>query len=92
MKDVNNSKIVVEEEFLDPKYGLYKFYDFPKRYIGPNALITQTNNRNWVWHERLRHLNFRTLKLMVKHDTVDGLPKHVPRDGVCEGCVLGTHH
>jgi hypothetical protein len=32
------------------------------------------------------------MKLMVKLDIVARLPRVVPLDGVCEGCVLGKHH
>jgi len=32
------------------------------------------------------------MKLMVKFNIVSGLPRVVPLDCVCKGCVLGKHH
>jgi hypothetical protein len=43
-------------------------------------------------HEQLGHLNYRSLKSMSTQNMVVGLPKVLPPDGVCRGCVLGKHH
>ena len=47
--------------YLDPKDGIYKFYDYPINNLGPTCLsylIAQTNNRSQIWHEKIRHLKF----------------------------------
>jgi hypothetical protein len=55
-------------------------------------MISQADERSRIWHEQLEHLNFRNLKMMVTQNMVVGLPKVLPPDGVCKGCVLGKHH
>jgi hypothetical protein len=47
---------------------LYKFYVFPEKYPRPTALTAQIDDHHRNWHERLKKLNFQSLKLMVKHD------------------------
>lgn len=45
-----------------------------------------------IWHQRLAHLNYKTILEMSNSDLVDGLslPKtcHIPED-ICHGCAFG---
>ena len=84
--------MTITKGFLDSKDRLYKFCDLSRLDTGLTALIAQANEQNKIWHERLEHLNFHNLKLMVTQDMVSILPKLLPFDGVCKGCVLGKHH
>ncbi|CAL2241192.1 unnamed protein product [Prunus armeniaca] len=45
----------------------------------------------WVWHRRLGHLNFVSMKKMQQTQMVLGLPDFSEK-GVCEGCVYGKSH
>jgi hypothetical protein len=56
------------------------------------TLISEDNECSIIWHERLRHLNFHSLKLMMTQNMVVGLPKVLPPFGVCKGFVLGKNH
>ena len=35
---------------------------------------------------------FYSIKLMVIQNMVSSVPKSLPPNGVCKGCVLGKHH
>nr|XP_008358577.2 uncharacterized protein LOC103422304 [Malus domestica] len=46
----------------------------------------------WVWHRRLGHLNFTSMKKMQQTQMVLGLPDFSEKEGVCESCVYGKSH
>ena len=53
------------------------------------ALKTEVVADSWLWHRRLGHLNFQSLKKLEK--MVYGLPPIHELKEVCEGCALGKH-
>nr|GEV85021.1 hypothetical protein [Tanacetum cinerariifolium] len=57
----------------------------------PNCLMAKaTSSQAWLWHRRLSHLNFDTVNLLSKNDTVIGLPKlKFVKDHLCSSCELG---
>nr|GEW53143.1 hypothetical protein [Tanacetum cinerariifolium] len=49
-----------------------------------------TSSQAWLWHRRLSHLNFDTINLLSKNDSVVGLPKlKFVKDHLCSSCELG---
>nr|GEY01034.1 hypothetical protein [Tanacetum cinerariifolium] len=49
-----------------------------------------TSSQAWLWHRRLSHFNFNTIKLLSKNDIVVGLPKlKFVKDHLCSSCELG---
>nr|GEU31529.1 putative ribonuclease H-like domain-containing protein [Tanacetum cinerariifolium] len=45
------------------------------------------------WHRRLGHLNFKTMKKLVRHNLVRGLPtKCFENDHTCTACLKGKQH
>ncbi|GKF85690.1 retrovirus-related pol polyprotein from transposon TNT 1-94 [Tanacetum coccineum] len=49
-----------------------------------------TSSQTWLWHRRLSHLNFNTIKLLSKNNIVTGLPKlKFVKDHLCSSCELG---
>ncbi|GJU28174.1 retrovirus-related pol polyprotein from transposon TNT 1-94 [Tanacetum coccineum] len=49
-----------------------------------------SSSQAWLWHRRLLHLNFDTINLLLKNDTVIGLPKlKFVKDHLCSSCELG---
>ncbi|GJU35007.1 retrovirus-related pol polyprotein from transposon TNT 1-94 [Tanacetum coccineum] len=43
----------------------------------------------WLWHRRISHLNFDTIKMLSKKDIVNGLPKlKYIKDQLCSSCEL----
>ncbi|GKC05077.1 retrovirus-related pol polyprotein from transposon TNT 1-94 [Tanacetum coccineum] len=49
-----------------------------------------TSIKSWLWHRRLSHLNFDTIKQLTSHDLVDGLSKFKYRKNhSCSACEQG---
>ncbi|KAD3640167.1 hypothetical protein E3N88_29390 [Mikania micrantha] len=46
----------------------------------------------WLWHARLGHINFETLRNMAKVGMADGLPIIDHKSKLCEACLGGKHH
>ncbi|XP_058722251.1 uncharacterized protein LOC131594177 [Vicia villosa] len=56
------------------------------------SMMAREENDSCLWHKRLGHLNYESLKLLYQKKMVYGLPRIEEKYGVCEGCVLGKHH
>jgi transposase InsO family protein len=56
------------------------------------SMMAREENDSCLWHRRLGHLNYESLKLLYQKKMVYGLPRIEEKAGVCEGCVLGKHH
>ncbi|GJU92342.1 retrovirus-related pol polyprotein from transposon TNT 1-94 [Tanacetum coccineum] len=53
------------------------------------ARATSTKNQ-WLWHQRLSHLNFDTINDLAKNDLVTGLPKFkYHKEHLCPSCEQG---
>nr|GEZ84100.1 hypothetical protein [Tanacetum cinerariifolium] len=51
------------------------------------------SSHSWLWHQRLSHLNFATIKNLVKSNLVQGLPKmKFEKDHLCSACEQGKIH
>ncbi|GJU41422.1 retrovirus-related pol polyprotein from transposon TNT 1-94 [Tanacetum coccineum] len=49
-----------------------------------------TSSQAWLWNRRLSHLNFDSINLLSKNDTVIGIPKlKFIKDHLCSSCELG---
>jgi len=72
--------------------NLYKFYESSRHEPELIALVSHTYERSQIWHEQLKHLNFRSLQVLATYNMVVGLSKVFPPKGVCKGCVLAKHH
>jgi len=46
------------------------------------------NDASWLWHLRVRNLNFGSLSLMEKQNMVRGLPSINHPDQLCQRCFL----
>ena len=56
------------------------------------AFKTEVVADSWLWHRRLGHLNFQSLKKLEQKKMVYGLPPIHELKEVCEGCALGKHN
>jgi transposase InsO family protein len=56
------------------------------------SMMAREDNDSCLWHKRLGHLNYNSLKLLYQKKMVYGLPIIEEKSGVCEGCMLGKHH
>nr|GEZ48741.1 zinc finger, CCHC-type [Tanacetum cinerariifolium] len=55
------------------------------------CLLANLKDDSWLWHARLGHLNFESLKSMAQKDLVHGIPtiKHATQN--CDVCLIGKH-
>nr|GFC13591.1 hypothetical protein [Tanacetum cinerariifolium] len=53
-------------------------------------LSKASKNKSWLWHQRLKHLNFDTINDLARKDLVQGLPRlKFENDHPCLACQLG---
>ncbi|GJU23724.1 retrovirus-related pol polyprotein from transposon TNT 1-94, partial [Tanacetum coccineum] len=53
-------------------------------------LSKASKNKSWLWHLRLKHLNFGTINDLARKDLVRGLPRlKFEKDHLCSACQLG---
>ena len=88
---LKKDRSIVAKRVLNSKDRLYKVCDLSQPNTRPMALISQVHQCNKIWHERLEHLNFNNLKLMVTLKMFSSLPKVLPPNGFCKGFVLGNN-
>nr|GEV69860.1 uncharacterized mitochondrial protein AtMg00810-like [Tanacetum cinerariifolium] len=51
--------------------------------------VEAASSQAWLWHRRLSHLNFDTIKLLLKYDIMTGLLKlKFVKDHLCSSCEL----
>nr|KAJ0222838.1 hypothetical protein LSAT_V11C200051890 [Lactuca sativa] len=56
---------------------------------GKCLLGSEENERSWLWHNRLGHVNFTSLRHMSETNMVRGLPCIRAPLSPCEGCLVG---
>ncbi|GAU42845.1 hypothetical protein TSUD_387380 [Trifolium subterraneum] len=49
----------------------------------------ETEDRNWIWHARFGHLNFKSLRELGTNHIVNGLPIIKVPEKVCKVCMIG---
>ncbi|GJR61116.1 retrovirus-related pol polyprotein from transposon TNT 1-94 [Tanacetum coccineum] len=53
----------------------------------------KAQNKSWLWHRRLNHLNFGTVNDLARKDLVRGLPRFkFEKDHLCSACQLGKSY
>jgi hypothetical protein len=57
--------------------------DVPKY---PNASV---KDETWLWHMKLGHVNFDSLKMMAQNEMLKGLLSIIHPNQLCEGCLMG---
>ena len=55
----------------------------------PICLLAHSDDKDWQWHARYGHLNFRSLSELSGRQMVDGMPTVKKVEQVCDGCALG---
>jgi len=53
----------------------------------PNCLLTSLNDESWLWHGRLGHVNFQSLKKLADKEMAGGVPLIDHPDQVCQSCL-----
>ncbi|GJT43374.1 zinc finger, CCHC-type containing protein [Tanacetum coccineum] len=57
----------------------------------PTCLLANLHDEAWLWHARLGHLNFRSLKSMTTKNLVKGIPSIKHSTDICDICLIGKH-
>ncbi|GJX44922.1 zinc finger, CCHC-type containing protein [Tanacetum coccineum] len=57
----------------------------------PVCLLENLKDNKWLWHARLGHLNFESLKSMAQRDLVYGIPAIKHTTQICDVCLIGKH-
>ncbi|GJR14406.1 zinc finger, CCHC-type containing protein [Tanacetum coccineum] len=57
----------------------------------PVCLLANLKDDTWLWHARLGHLNFESLKSMAQKDLVRGIPTIKHTTQICDVCLISKH-
>lgn len=52
------------------------------------CLLSKAEEKTWLWHARLGHVNFQAMQLMSKNGMAYGVPEFCKPKEVCKGCLL----
>nr|GEX92313.1 zinc finger, CCHC-type [Tanacetum cinerariifolium] len=55
------------------------------------CLLANLKDDTWLWHARLGHLNFESLRSMAQRDLVHGIPAIKHTTQVCDVCLIRKH-
>nr|GEY71961.1 zinc finger, CCHC-type [Tanacetum cinerariifolium] len=55
------------------------------------CLLANLKDTTWLWHTRLGHLNFESLKTMTQRNLVHGIPTIKHETQICDVCLIGKH-
>ncbi|GJW52648.1 zinc finger, CCHC-type containing protein [Tanacetum coccineum] len=58
----------------------------------PVCLLANLKEDTWLWHARLGHLNFESLKSMAQRDLVHGIPAIKHTTQICDVCLIAVRH
>nr|GFA37818.1 retrovirus-related Pol polyprotein from transposon TNT 1-94 [Tanacetum cinerariifolium]GFA38932.1 retrovirus-related Pol polyprotein from transposon TNT 1-94 [Tanacetum cinerariifolium] len=71
--------------------NLYTFLVEDMMKSSPICFLSKASkNKSWLYHRRLKHLNFGTISYLARKDLVRGLPRlKFKKDHLCSACQLG---
>lgn len=52
------------------------------------CLMSRVDEESRLWHSRLGHVNYQALTLMSRNQMVNGMPKIIKPNAVCDGCLM----
>nr|GEW45238.1 retrovirus-related Pol polyprotein from transposon TNT 1-94 [Tanacetum cinerariifolium] len=95
-------KIVMEDDelrlydmdnkiFMNVTRQINRLYKTNLRIGTPVCLLANLKEDTWLWHARLGHLNFESLKSMAQRDLVQGIPAIKHTTQVCDVCLIEKH-
>nr|GEX72122.1 zinc finger, CCHC-type [Tanacetum cinerariifolium] len=68
-----------------------RLYKASLRIGTPVCLLANLKDDTWLWHARLGHLNFESLRSMAQRDLVHGIPAIKHTTQICDVCLIGKH-
>lgn len=64
-----------------------RLYKIELNAVEPTCLMASIDDQAWLWHGRLGHVNFRSLKQLVGREMAVGVPDITHPDQVCSDCL-----
>jgi hypothetical protein len=55
--------------------------------VEPVCLMANTSDSSWLWHGRLGHINFQSIRMLVEKEMARGVPLIDHPDQVCHSCL-----
>jgi len=66
-----------------------RLYKIELKLADPVCLMGRIEEPAWLWHARLGHVNFKSLRLLVEKKMAAGVPMIEHPEQVCHGCLAG---
>ena len=87
----NNTEIMSGQRVGKSLYHLKVVAQHANQDSSSAAIATNNSHQLSLWHQRLAHLNCKTILKMAKTKAVDGLElnNNLPDHRLCEGCIFG---
>jgi len=64
-----------------------RLYKIQLKTVDPTCLMVNIGDDAWLWHGRLGHVNFRSLKYLASKGMATGVPQLNHPDQVCRDCL-----
>ncbi|CAD6266153.1 unnamed protein product [Miscanthus lutarioriparius] len=64
-----------------------RLYKIELKPIEPVCFLTHVSDQSWLWHGRLGHVNFQSLRLLAEKEMAGGIPLIEHPDQVCQSCL-----
>jgi hypothetical protein len=65
-----------------------RLYKIELKPIEPTCLLASLGDHAWLWHGRLGHVNFQSIKKLVDKEMVSGVPLIQLPDQVSQSCLV----
>ncbi|KAD3067463.1 hypothetical protein E3N88_35343 [Mikania micrantha] len=92
---INNGVLWMYERsgatLMKVKRGPNRLYKIKLQTVLPTFFLSKMDDTAWLWHARLGHINFETLRRMTKEGMADGLPIIDHKSELCKACLAGKH-
>ncbi|KAD1384633.1 hypothetical protein E3N88_42909 [Mikania micrantha] len=69
--------------------SMNRLYKIELKIANPICLLSNISDEAWLWHARLGHLNFDSIKLLAAKEMALGVPNFQHPKQVCDSCLLG---
>ncbi|GJT98735.1 putative RNA-directed DNA polymerase [Tanacetum coccineum] len=66
-----------------------RLYKIELEEVRTMCLSARISDPTWLWHVRMGHINFNSMKFMAEKKLIEGMPKLNIPPQPCEGCLVG---
>lgn len=70
------------------KRSTNRLYKIILETVETNCMLTRVEQKSWLWHARLGHVNFGAMTMMTTGKMAHGLPELIQPRESCEGCLM----